>query len=66
MDNFPTRMRALRLKCGLTQEALAELAGYSYKHVQRVELGKVKNITLIFATCIAKALGVPLPELLDE
>lgn len=66
MDNFPTRMRALRLERKLTQERLADLAGYSYKHVQWVERGKVKNITLVFATCIAKALDVPLSELLDE
>ncbi len=57
---FGEAVRAERLKKGLSQEALADLAGLDRSYVGGVERGE-HNITLITAHRIADALGVRLP-----
>jgi transcriptional regulator with XRE-family HTH domain len=52
------RVRQLREKRGLTQEAFAERADIKYKHYQQVETGKKLNFTMKTFEKMAKALGV--------
>jgi len=60
-------VRALRLKKGLTQEALAERASLDYKYYQRFELGATPAPVLTTLEGLAKALGVkPWLLLCDE
>jgi len=51
-------VRALRLKRGLTQEALAERASLDYKYYQRFELGTTPAPVLATLEGLAKALSV--------
>lgn len=52
----------LRLKSGLTQEALAERAGITYKYYQAVEAGRKKDLRLSTLTKLARAHGLRLSE----
>ena len=52
------RLRRLRESCGLTQEALAELANLRYKHYQAVEAGRKPDIKLSTLEKLATALGL--------
>jgi transcriptional regulator with XRE-family HTH domain len=56
------RLAQLRKSRGLTQRALAELAGTSQQQVQRIEAG-VHGVRLELATKIASALGGELSEI---
>lgn len=56
-------IRRLRKKSGLTQEELAELARMDPKSIIEIEAGK-RNPTLKTISKIARALKVPLPNLL--
>jgi transcriptional regulator with XRE-family HTH domain len=56
------RLTQLRKSRGLTQRALAELAGTSQQQVQRIEAG-VHGVRLELATKIASALGGELSEI---
>lgn len=58
------RLRQLREKCGLTQEAFAERAGLQYKHYQAVEAGRKPDLRLSTLEKLAKALEVEPWELL--
>jgi len=58
-------VRRLRLSRGLTQEALAERAGVSTVHVQRVEAGGA-NVSVTLLVALADALGVPPAQLLKQ
>src|SRR5687767_6174489 len=58
-------VRRLRLRSGLTQEALAERAGVSTVHVQRVEAGEA-NVSVTVLVVLADALGVPPARLLHR
>jgi len=62
---FAENIRRLRLARGLSQEALADLAGLHRTYVGAVERGE-RNITLINANRIAEALGVRLSDCLKE
>lgn len=53
------RIRFLRTKDGLTQNALAERAGVAQTHLRRVELGEA-DITVGHLQLICDALGVSL------
>ncbi len=58
------RMREIRGEKGLTQEKAAELSkSLSLRHWQYLEQG-TKNCTLHSLTCIAKALNVPIKDLI--
>ncbi len=57
------RLRDLREAHGLTQEALAEKAGMSYKHYQAIEGGR-KDLRLTTLDRLAAAFGIELWELI--
>ena len=58
-------LRRIRLKEGLTQERLAELAGVDLTYVQRVERGS-QNLTVRTMVRLAQALDVQPSRLLRE
>ena len=60
---FGAKLRAARLEEDISQEKLAELAGLHRTYVSSVERGE-RNISLINIERLAKALGVPLAELM--
>lgn len=62
---FAKNIRRIRLAKGISQEALADLAGLHRTYVGAVERGE-RNITLINANRIAEALGVRLSDCLKE
>jgi transcriptional regulator with XRE-family HTH domain len=57
------RIRALRMRRELTQEALGEHAGVNYKYLGAVERGE-RNPSVKQLRAIAAALGVELQDLL--
>jgi transcriptional regulator with XRE-family HTH domain len=62
---FGHNIRILRLRAGLSQEKLAERANLHRTYVGAVERAE-RNITLINAERLAKALGVELIQCLTE
>jgi len=60
------RIRELRNKRGMSQEKLARLAGISYNTIVKIESGESKNPTIQTMAGIAKALNVPLDELIKN
>ncbi|MBI1765492.1 MAG: helix-turn-helix transcriptional regulator [Acidobacteria bacterium] len=62
---FADNIKRLRLAQGLSQEALADLAGLHRTYIGAVERGE-RNITLLNANRIAAALGVKLSDCLKE
>jgi len=61
---FSKRLRELRKKNELTQEKLAEIADISYKNVQYLESKDPTCPSLITLNKLAKALKLPLSQLL--
>ncbi len=57
------RLKALRIKRGMTQEALAKKAGISRGYLLRLEAGR-QDPSLSTLTSLAKALKVKVGELL--
>jgi transcriptional regulator with XRE-family HTH domain len=62
---FGTRVRELRLAAGLSQEALAELAGLHRNYVGGVERGE-RNVGLDNIHALADALNVDVRELFTD
>jgi transcriptional regulator with XRE-family HTH domain len=62
-ERFAMRLRTLRLKKGLTQDALAKKIGVSRGYLARLEMGR-HDPPLSRLRTLAKALGVPVAELL--
>lgn len=62
MTRFGERLRAARLKQGLSQEKLAELSGLHRNYVSSVERGE-RNISIINIDKLARALKVPIADL---
>jgi transcriptional regulator with XRE-family HTH domain len=60
---FAVRLRTLRLKKGLTQDALAKKVGVTRGYLARLEMGR-HDPPLSRLCKLAKALGVPAAELL--
>ena len=58
-------IRIERRRKQITQEALAELAGISVKHVTKIENAQVTT-SIYFVYRIAKALDVSIDELVTE
>lgn len=61
---FGKRLRALREERGWSQEEFADRAGLHRTYVSAVERG-VRNPTLSVLQRLAKALGVPISELVQ-
>lgn len=59
---FGARVRTLREKKGLSQEAFADLCGLHRTYIGAVERGE-RNLSLENIEKIAKALGVSIPSL---
>ncbi len=60
---FTVRLKALRIKRGMTQEALAKKAGISRGYLLRLEAGR-QDPSLSTLTSLAKALKVKVGELI--
>lgn len=58
------RVRQIRKEKGLSQEALADLAGIDRSYMGHIERGD-QNITLTKIFQIAKALEIPICQLFD-
>lgn len=58
------RLLQLREEADLTQEAVAELAGVSYKHYQSIEAGRKRDVRLSTLYQLADAYGLEAWELL--
>ncbi len=64
LRRFGNRLRALREARGLTQEELADDAGFSRSYYSDIETGK-RNISILNLRRLAQSLNVSLSELLD-
>jgi len=60
--NFTCRLKAYRLRKGLTQEQLAELTGVRRETIMRLEKAQY-NPSLKLAVDISRAVGAPIEEL---
>ena len=58
------RLRELRERHELTQEAFSEVSGISYKYYQAIEGGRKPDLRLSTLERIAKAYGIEVHELL--
>jgi transcriptional regulator with XRE-family HTH domain len=63
-ERMAKRLRMLRRRRGLTQEALAAKAGLSRTYLARLETAR-QDPTLSTLVKLAKALGVPVTTLLE-
>lgn len=59
-------VRRYRQAQKLTQEALAEAANLSEKHLSAVENGRLDNVSIGYLIDIAEALGIDYKKLLQE
>ncbi len=59
------RVREIRLERGLSQEELAHNAGLDRSYMSGIERG-VRNVTVLKLQAVARALKVPVRELLPE
>ncbi len=62
---FGVRVRTLRTKKGLSQEAFADLCGLHRTYIGAIERGE-RNISLENIEKIARALGVSIPFLFGK
>ncbi|MBC6490669.1 helix-turn-helix domain-containing protein [Flavihumibacter stibioxidans] len=62
---FGKNVRDFRLEQGISQEQLAELSGLHRTYIGMIERAE-KNITLINANKVAKALGIGITKLLPD
>jgi len=63
--DFGKRVKEERLSLGLSQENLAETAGVHRTYIGMVERAE-KNITLLNILKIARALGIPVRDLVKD
>ncbi|MDP2318229.1 MAG: helix-turn-helix transcriptional regulator [Acidobacteriota bacterium] len=59
------RVRTIRLARGISQEALAHAAGLDRSYMSGIERG-VRNVTLLKLQAVARALKLPIRELLPD
>ena len=64
IDHLIPRLRELRERRGLTQEAFAEKAGFSYKYYQAIEAGRKRELRLSTLDRLAAAHGLECWQLL--
>jgi transcriptional regulator with XRE-family HTH domain len=62
---FGERVRAIRLRLGLTQEGLGQKAGLHFTYIGAVERGE-RNVTLATIIRIAEALETDPGQLVDR
>ena len=62
---FGIRVREQRIALNLSQEKLANIADIDRTYLPDIENGK-RNVSLVVAEKIAKALNVPLTSLLED
>ena len=55
-----------RVKRNLTQKQLKELSGVSMVTIGKIERGDVEKVTLVTYKKLAKALDIPVEELIKE
>ena len=60
------KLREVREKKGLSQGALSRKSGIPQSTISDIERGIIKSPTINLAQKLARALGVPLSEMLDE
>lgn len=65
LERFGERLRAVRQRVGVSQEALADLARLHRTYVSSVERGK-RNISLLNIERLAIALQVSLADLMPK
>ena len=65
LGQFGTRVRELRLRAGLSQEALAERAGLHRTYVGSLERGE-RNVALLNLYALGGALEVSVRDLLPQ
>lgn len=63
---FGAKVRQLRIKKGLTQQQLAELADLEYKYIQRIEGKNPPSVGLLKLIQLSNALKTPLQTLLKK
>jgi len=59
------RLKQLRKKYSLTQEALSDKADLAYKHIQRLESKKPNAVKIDTLEKLAGAFGISISKLLD-
>lgn len=59
------RVRTIRLARGISQEALAHAAGLDRSYMSGIERG-VRNVTLLKLQSVARALKLPIRDLLPD
>jgi DNA-binding XRE family transcriptional regulator len=63
-QKFGKKIKELRLKAGLSQEVLANLAELDRTYIPSIEKGE-RNVSILVAEKLARAFGVPVKELFD-
>jgi len=64
LETFGARLRTVRTRAGISQEALAERAELDRTYISLLERGK-RNPSLVCIARLADALGVSVSELCD-
>lgn len=59
-------LKVERVKRNLTQKQLKELSGVSMVTIGKIERGDVEKVTLVTYKKLAKALDIPVEELIKE
>ena len=59
------RIRALRAKCGYTQERLSEATGIDYKYIQKIEGKSPPALKIDTLQRIAKVFNISVSKLLE-
>lgn len=62
---FAKQLRALRLEAQMTQDQLADASGFDAREIRRYEAAE-RDPGIRTVNKLAAALGVTVPELLDE
>lgn len=66
MSGFGVRLRTFRMKKGLSLQLLADKVGATKAHIWEMEQGRSQNPSLTLLTALARALDVPIKELVGE
>ncbi len=62
---FGARLRTIRTRKGISQEALAAMAGLHRTYISSVERGE-RNVTITTIEKLAKALGLSMAQLMPD